>query len=162
MTGLRLGNWFLTKQFASLFSRSHAELRGPVRGLLAGSGTHRSRSVLGSVLLLGMGHPQLCHRGDQEPREVRRSLFFSFQCVKATGTWMEAGVSHLDRIDPIEKVCDSVVTRDVTQAKKTTIFASRGKYLKSCTWLNVLSYIPPLKGHTCDWVTSLSQSSQAD
>lgn len=55
-----------------LVSRCHAELWRNVRGLLSGSRWHSPRSVLRSVLILGMGHTKLCDWGDQEPREVRR------------------------------------------------------------------------------------------
>lgn len=55
------------------FLRSHSELRRLVWGLLQGPRGHRFGPVLRSVLLLRLGHPQLCHGGDQEPGEVRRT-----------------------------------------------------------------------------------------
>lgn len=55
-----------------LVSRLHTELWRNVWGLLPGSRCHSSRPLLRSLLILGMGHTQLCDRGDQEPREVWR------------------------------------------------------------------------------------------
>ncbi|XP_061876631.1 Y+L amino acid transporter 2 isoform X2 [Entelurus aequoreus] len=39
------------------------------QGLVHRRGEHRPGALLGALLLLGLGHAQLCHRGDQKPRK---------------------------------------------------------------------------------------------
>ena len=58
----------------SLGSRSLDSLWKFLWGFIIFSGWHCPGTVLGSVLLLWLGHPQLCHWRDPEPWEVGTSL----------------------------------------------------------------------------------------
>lgn len=54
-------------------TRLHGQLWVVLRGFLHQPGGHRPGPVLRPLLLLGLGHPQLCDRGNQEPWKVTQT-----------------------------------------------------------------------------------------